>query len=155
LSGEGLAREMRASAAEDLHQARLEAARLLYEVERARGAAQPAEAQQRLLGRALARPVDAQEVARWPFEPDPLLHGADLLRARLLSAQAAAFLVKRASAPAWWRSTDNGQWLARTWSEGTRLSPQELSAVLGEPQLAVAAFVAQARSRAEAAGVTP
>ncbi len=154
LSAAGLAREVRASAAEELHQARLGAARLLCELERARDPAHVAGAQQRLLARALARAVDAEEAARWPLEPDPLLHTAEALRARLLSAQAEAFLVKRAGAPAWWRSRDNGKWLSRTWSEGSRPSPQELSSVLGQPGIDAAAFAARAKARAEAGGVS-
>ncbi len=153
LSGEGLTREVRAAVAEELHQARLAAARLLCELERSRDPTHVAAAQRRLLARALSRPVDAEEAARWPLDPDPLLHSAESLRARLLSAQAEAFLAKRSGSPAWWRSRDNGKWLSRTWADGSRSSPEELSAALGEPAMGAAVFAARAKARAAAGGI--
>jgi hypothetical protein len=151
LSNHALGREVRAALAERLHAARLSAARLLAEVERG-NPSRAAGADARLLSRALCRPVEAEEARRWPLARDPLLGSAEVLRAQLLAAQAEAFLAKRAGTPAWWRSKENGEWLARTWAAGSRLGPEELSLAMGYAALDPAALAAVARARIQAAG---
>ncbi len=151
LSNHALGREVRAALAERLHGVRLAAARLLAEVERAHPS-RSAGADARLLSRALCRPVEAEEARRWPLARDPLFRSAEVLRAQLLAAQAELFLAKRAGSPAWWRSKENGEWLARTWAAGSRLGAEELSLAMGYAALDPAALAAIARARLQAAG---
>jgi len=150
LGGHALAREVRAELAEDLHEVRLLAARLLIEVESARGAAPPGEIRTRLLSRALARAVDAEEAGHVRLDPDPLLQSAESLRAVLLAAQVEAFLARRAGGP-WWRSPGNGAWLVATWAAGSRLTAEEIALRVEEKALGPAALAARARARLEAA----
>jgi hypothetical protein len=153
LGTHALAREVRAALAEDLHEARLLAARLLLEVESARAGSPPDEMRARLLSRALARPLDAEEAGRIHLDPDPLLQSADSLRALLLAAQVEAFLTRRAGGP-WWRSPEAGAWLVGTWAAGSRLTAEETALLVGEKALGPAALATRARARLEAAGVS-
>jgi hypothetical protein len=151
LSNHALGREVRADLAERLHEIRLSAARLLAEVERA-GPSRAAGADARLLARALCRPVEAEEARRWPLPRDPLLRSAETLRAQILASQAEDFLAKRAGTPAWWRSKENGEWLAKTWAAGSRPGIEELPLAMGYAALDPAALAATARARLQAAG---
>lgn len=151
LSNHALGREVRAALAERLHEVRLSAARLLAEVERA-DPSRAAGADARLLSRALCRPVEVEEARRWPLARDPLLRSAEALRAQLLAAQAEAFLAKRAGTAAWWRSKENGEWLAKVWAEGSRPTAEELSLAMGYAALDPSALAATARARLQAAG---
>jgi hypothetical protein len=151
LSNHALGREVRAALAERLHEARLSAARLLAEVERADPTRAPG-ADVRLLSRAECRAVEAEEARRWPLGRDPLLRSAEALRAQLLAAQVEAFLAKRAGTRAWWRSKENGEWLANTWAAGSRPTAEELSLAMGYAALDPSALAAIARARIQTAG---
>jgi hypothetical protein len=94
--------------------------------------------------------VDREEASRIGLEPDPLLQSAESLRALLLSAQIEGFLARKAGGP-WWRSKGSGEWLVRTWAEGSRPTAEELALAAGEKALGPAAFAARARARLEAA----
>lgn len=149
LGNRSLSREVRAALAEDLHEVRLLAARLLLEVESAREGARPGEIRARLLSRALVHPVDAEEAGRFRLDPDPLLQSAEALRAALLAAQVEAFLARRAGGP-WWRSPENGAWLVKAWGAGSRPTAEEVALLVGEKALGPAALAARARARLEA-----
>ncbi len=149
LGEHALAREVRAALAEDLHEVRLVSARLLLEVESARNGARPAEIRARLLSRALARPVDGEEAGRIRLDPDPLLQSAETLRAAVLAAEVEAFLSRRAGGP-WWRSPENGAWLAEIWAAGSRITAEEIALAVGDRALGPAAYAARARARLEA-----
>jgi hypothetical protein len=151
LANHALAREVRAALAERLREVRLSAARLLLELERI-DPPRASGAEARLLSRALCRPVEPEEARRWPLPPDPLLGSAEALRAQTLASEAEAFLAKRAGNPAWWRSRENGEWLAKAWAEGSRPTPGELSLAMGYAALDPSALAATAQARLEAAG---
>jgi hypothetical protein len=108
LGNHALAREVRAALAEDLHEVRLLAARLLLEVASAPGGAPPGEIRARLLSQALARPLNAGEAGHIRLDPDPLLQSAESLRAVLLGRgeRVAPGGAPRRTAPGWsgpWR----------------------------------------------------
>jgi hypothetical protein len=130
LGGHALAREVRVAHAERLHRTRLLAARVLREVDRWRGGDPGPAGDAAVLGRALCRAVGVEEAARWPIARDPLLRSAEALQASLLAAQLESFLAGRARGP-WWRSPENGAWLAATWSRGSRIGPEELARSAG------------------------
>ena len=97
--GHALAREIKAAQAERLHAVRMQAARLLREVERSRGASPGSAGDGQVLARALCRPVSAEDAARWPLPRDPLLSSADALRGALLAAQIEAALAELGGRP--------------------------------------------------------
>ncbi|GEJ56822.1 hypothetical protein [Anaeromyxobacter diazotrophicus] len=144
-----LAPVVRAAAARRLHLARVLAARLLGELARQRDPAGAREAGRAVLERAMARPVEADELDLFLAERDPLLESADALRAVLLAAQAERHLAARAGA-AWWRSAEAGRVLAAAFADGSRLEPSELSRALGAEALDGAALAAVSAERAAA-----
>jgi hypothetical protein len=148
LEGEALREEVRAAAARRLHATREAAARVIFEIARARDPAGAAAAWPALAERAFLHPVDEDATPPWRSDPDPLLHAAEALRARLLAARAEVFLAERAGAPAWWRSKRAGEWLRTTWAAGSRHTPEELAAAMGAKGLDGAALERIARARA-------
>jgi hypothetical protein len=152
-SEERIAPIVRAAATRRLHQARRLAARILVEIGRGSEAgARDAAASRAIFERAFARPVGAEELELLLLQRDPLLEAADSLRAMLLAAQAQAFLAARGDGP-WWRSAENGAWLAAAFAEGSRLGPEERARAFGAAAVDAAALAASARTRAAAAGV--
>ncbi len=143
---------VKAAALRRLDAARDAAARVLFELARAREPERAAEQAARLCERALSRPCEPAETALLFGEPDPLLRSADALAAQLLSAQAEARLV-RIAGPVWWRSEQAGAFLREAFAEGSRLSPEALSGALGFERLDAAALAALCRERGERAGV--
>jgi hypothetical protein len=135
----------RAAAARRLLAAREAAARVLYEVGRAREPARAAEVARAVCQRAFARPVEPDEAALFAAEPDPLLRAADALAAQLLGAQAEARLRERFGA-AWWKDPRSGAFLRSAFAEGARLTPDALARWLGFERLDAAALVARASS---------
>ena len=150
-TGHELAPVVRATAARRLHVARLLAAHVLDEVARDRDPKAGAAARARL-ERALLRTAADDELQRFVADRDPLLQGADLLRALLLAAQADAFLSARADG-AWWRSPLAGAWLAAAFAEGSRRSPVDLARALGAERVDATALAASTRARLAAAGL--
>lgn len=143
---------VRSGLARRLHLARTLAARLLVEVARVRTPDRLVAATRGILERAFARKVEADELDLFLADPDPLLEAADELRALLLAARARVFLAARTEGP-WWRSTDNGAFLAAAFAEGSRLTPLELARSLGGDRLDASALASSAVARAEAVGV--
>lgn len=155
LEGEALRDEVRTAAARRLHDAREAAARVIFEVERARDPAGAAARWPALAERAFLHPEDDGVPAPWRTEPDPLLRAAEALRARLLAARAEVFLAERAGSPAWWRAKGAGAWLRATWAAGSRHTPEELAAAMGAKGLDAAALAEVARARAELGTAAP
>lgn len=151
-SAHGPGQEVRAALAERLHEVRLAAARVAAEVERARDPSRGAEVEARWLERALGHPAETGRAPCGLLLRDPLLRSAEVLRAQLLAAQAAAFLARRAGSPAWWRSAENGAWLQQAWAGGTRSTAAEISSSMEFKALDPAALAASARARLDAAG---
>jgi hypothetical protein len=143
---------VRAAALRRLHAAREAAARLLFELARAGGRAAPPAATGELLARAYAHPVDADEIALFAADPDPLLRSADQLASLLLAAQAEDRL-ERIVGPAWWKERRAGAALAEAFAGGSRLDPQAMARALGAERLDASALAARARARAERAGM--
>lgn len=155
LEGEALRAEVRASAAHRLHLAREAAARVLFEIGRARHPERAAALWAELSQRAFFHPADEDAAPAWRTDPDPLLRAADALRARLLAAQAEVFLVERAGMPAWWRSKRAGEWLRGTWAAGSRHTPDELARAMGAKALDAHGLARLARDRAALGVATP
>ncbi|HET8725521.1 MAG TPA: hypothetical protein VFM53_15085 [Anaeromyxobacteraceae bacterium] len=151
LAGHALAREIRASQADRLHAARMQAARLLREVERARGGEAGPAGDARVLSRTLCRTVGAEEAARWPLARDPLLGSADALRAALLAAQLEVRLAAEGNGP-WWRWRGAATWLAGRWAPGSPESVAGLLRATGVDAVSPAALAQTSRSRFDAAG---
>lgn len=151
IAGDALAREIKAAQAERLHAVRMQAARLLREVERSRGAAPDAAGDARVLSRALCRPVSADDAVRWPIPRDPLLSSADGLRGALLAAQIEAALTEKAGGP-WWRWNDAPSWLGPIWAAGAVASPEDLARAAGVGALSAEPLARSARARFDAAG---
>ena len=149
--GHALAREIKAAQAERLHAVRMQAARLLREVERSRGASPGAAGDGPVLARALCRPVSAEDAARWPLPRDPLLSSADALRGALLAAQIEAALAELGGGP-WWRWKGAPAWLAPIWAAGAVASPEELGRAAGIGALSADPLARAARARFDAAG---
>ena len=149
--GHGLAREIRAAQAERLHAVRMQAARLLREVERSRGAAPGAAGDAKVLARALCRPVGTDDAARWPIARDPLLSSADGLRGALLAAQIEAALAEKGGGP-WWRWKGAPGWLAPIWAAGAVANPEDLARSAGVGALSAEPLARSARTRFDAAG---
>jgi hypothetical protein len=149
--GHALAREIKAAQAERLHAVRMQAARLLREVERSRGAGPAAAGDGHVLARALCRPVSAEDAARWPLPRDPLLSSADTLRGALLAAQIEAALAELGAGP-WWRWKGAPAWFAPIWAAGAAASPEELGRAAGVGALSAEPLARSARSRFDAAG---
>jgi len=149
--GDGLAREIKAAQADRLHAVRMQAARLLREVERSRGMAPGAAGDATVLARALCRPVGAEDAARWPISRDPLLSSADPLRGALLAAQIEAALAEKGGGP-WWRWKDLRSWLGPIWAAGAVASPEDLAQAAGVGALSPEPLARSARSRFDAAG---
>jgi hypothetical protein len=155
LEGEALRDEVRAAAARRLHATREAAARVIFEIARARDPAAAAAGWPALAERAFLHPADENAPPPWRTDPDPLLRAAEALRARLLAARAEVFLAERAGAPAWWRSKRAGEWLKTTWAAGSRHTPEELAAAMGARGLDAAALEKIARARAEMGTARP
>ena len=149
--GHALAREIKAAQAERLHAVRMQAARLLREVERSRDAGPAAAGDGKVLARALCRPVSAEDAARWPLPRDPLLSSADALRGALLAAQIEAALAELGAGP-WWRWRGAPAWFAPIWAAGAAASPEELGRAAGVGALSAEPLARSARSRFDAAG---
>jgi len=149
--GHSLAREIKAAQADRLHAVRMQAARLLRELERARGVAPGAAGDAKVLSRALCRPVDAEEATQWPLQRDPLLTTADTLRAALLAAQIEAALANRGNGP-WWRWAGAPGWFAPIWSAGAVASPDDLARAAGVAPISPLPLAQTTRARFDAAG---
>lgn len=149
--GHSLAREIKAAQADRLHSVRMQAARILREVGRARGDAPGAAGDAPVLARVLCRPVNAEEAARWPIPRDPLLSSADGLRGALLAAQVEAALAEQGGGP-WWRWKGAPAWFASTWGAGSVASPEELARAAGVDAVSAEPLARTARARIDAAG---
>jgi len=147
-----LAPVVRASAARRIHGARALAARILVEIARARDPRGTAPAAKGILERAFAHEVENDELDLFVSERDPLLETADSLRALLLAAQAQEFLSARSAS--WWLSKENGAWLVKAFSGGSRLSATDLAHSFGAPRLDAGALDRTARKRGLTAGVS-
>jgi hypothetical protein len=151
MTGHVLAREIKAAQAERLHAVRMQAARLLREVERQQGGAPASSGDGKVLGRALCRPVSAEDAARWPLPRDPLLSSADALRGALLAAQIEAALAEAGGGP-WWRWKGAPGWFGPIWAAGAVASPEELARAAGIGALSAEPLSRTARARFDAAG---
>jgi hypothetical protein len=151
IAGHELAREIKAAQADRLHAVRMQAARLLREIERARGGSPGAAGDAAVLSRALCRPVDAEEVARWPLPRDPLLSSADALRAALLAAQIEVSLANQGSGP-WWRWKGAPDWFAPIWAAGAVASVDDLARAAGVAPISPLPLAQTAKTRFDAAG---
>ncbi len=149
--GHGLAREIKAAQAERLHAVRMQAVRVLREIERSRGVAPGAAGDARLLSRALCHPVGAEDAARWPIPRDPLLSTADGLRGALLAAQIEASLAEKGGGP-WWQWKDAPSWLGPIWAAGAVASVEDLVRAAGLDAVSPEPLARSARSRLDAAG---
>ncbi|MEY2669552.1 MAG: hypothetical protein RJA59_2190, partial [Pseudomonadota bacterium] len=149
--GHALAREIKAAQADRLHSVRMQAARILREVGRARGAAPGAAGDAPVLSRVLCRAVNTEEAARWPIPRDPLLTSADALRGALLAAQIEAALAEQGGGP-WWRWKGAPAWLAPIWGAGAVASPDDLARAAGLGALSAEPLARVARARIDAAG---
>jgi hypothetical protein len=143
---------IRAATARRLHTARTLAAWILVEVARARDPGRARATAKAVLETASAHAVEPDELQLFLQQRDPLLQSADGLRALLLAAQAQAYLASRAG-PSWWRSKENGRWLASAFAEGSRLDPAELAHSFGAPSVNASALATSSRARAAAAGI--
>ncbi len=143
---------VKAAAARRLHRVRGLAARVLCEVARQREPARAREAARAVLERAMARPVEADELDLFLADRDPLLESADGLRAMLLAAQAEQHLAAISGTP-WWHSQQGGAALAAAFAEGSRLPPADLSRALGAAGLDGGALAAVTGARASAVGL--
>jgi hypothetical protein len=149
--GHELAREIRAAQADRLHAVRMQAARLLREIDRARGGTPGAAGDAKILSRALCHPVDAQEAAHWPLQRDPLLGSADSLRAALLAAQIEAALANQGGGP-WWRWSGAPAWLARMWEPGGVANADDLARAAGVAPISPGPIARTAKARFDGAG---
>jgi hypothetical protein len=143
-----LAPIVRAAVARRLHDARLLATRVLFELARAADPAAPARP---FLERGLMRPAGAEELELFALERDPLLASADALHALLLAAQAQAHLGGEDGR--WWARPAAGARLRALFADGSRLGPAELARELGAEGVGAAALAARAEARAATAGV--
>jgi len=151
IAGHELAREIKAAQADRLHAVRMQASRLLREIERSRGAMPGPAGDAKVLSRALCRPVDAEEAARWPLPRDPLLSSADALRAALLAGQIEVALANQGSGP-WWRWKGAPDWFAPLWAEGAVASPDDLARAAGVAPISPLPLAQTAKTRFDAAG---
>ncbi len=151
LSNQELGREVRAAWLERLHEIRIAAARVGAELEVARSPGNAGEIRARWLGRALGTTAEPAEAER-ALPRDPLLQSAEALRAEMVAAQAEVFLARRGGGPAFWRSRANGDWLRRTWAEGSRPTAEELALAMGFHALEPSALAGLASARLEGAG---
>jgi hypothetical protein len=149
--GDALAREIKAAQAERLHAVRMQAARLLREVERSRGSPPGPAGDAKVLSRALCRPVTVDDAARWPIPRDPLLTSADAMRGALLAAQIETVLANLGGGP-WWRWKGAPGSLAPIWAAGAVASPEDLARSAGVGTLSPESLARVARTRFDAAG---
>jgi hypothetical protein len=151
IAGHELAREIRAAQADRLHAVRMQAVRVLREIERARGSTPGAAGDATLLSRALCRKVEVEEAARWPIARDPLLSSADGLRAALLAAQIEVALANLGAGP-WWRWKGAPAWFAPIWGAGAVARPDDLARAAGVTPISPMPLAQTAKARFDAAG---
>jgi hypothetical protein len=151
IAGHELAREIKAAQADRLHAVRMQAARLLREIERARGGTPGAAGDAAVLSRALCRPVGSEEAARWPLPRDPLLSSADALRAALLAAQIEVSLANLGAGP-WWRWKGAPGFFAPIWAAGAVASVDDLARAAGVAPISPVPLAQTAKTRFDAAG---
>ncbi|HEX4622287.1 MAG TPA: chromosome segregation protein SMC, partial [Myxococcaceae bacterium] len=133
LSGDRLADYLASTSAFRLYRLRLQAARLLYEVQLHRADRSEAQALYAgIFGRALGITLDADEQARYAVEQEDFYASADALRAAFLAGQIQAQLKVRFG-PSWWHRAEAGQFLRELWAPANSATAQELARRLGDP----------------------
>jgi hypothetical protein len=133
LSGDRLADYLSSTSAFKLYRLRLQAARLLYEVQLHRADRGEAPAlYAAIFGRALGIALDTDERARFAVEQEDFYASADALRAAFLAGQLQAQLKARFG-PSWWHQADAGQFLKQLWAPANSITAIELAKQLGDP----------------------
>ena len=126
------------------------AGRLLFEFDLAQGKLAPGQTPARLYGEVMGDAyqfaLGAADRKRWALDQDPLLAGADMLRAWFLAADVEDWLARKVG-PSWYADTRTGPLLTGLWAEGTRLSPDDLSARVGAGRLSPDALIRTLEAR--------
>ena len=123
---------MIAASAHRLFQLRRRAGKLLYDVAVHRGEEQDTRAiYRRIMSRAYALPITAEDEARNIVDLDELYQPADDIRAWLLARQLQEILVRRFGA-AWWKNPLAGDALREVWAKNSAPYPQEVANSVGE-----------------------
>ncbi len=132
LSGEKLSSQLIAANAHRLFQLRRRAGRLLYDIAVHRGEEQDTRAiYRRIMSRAYAVPITAEDEARNIVDLDELYQPADDIRAWLLARQLQEILIRRFGS-AWWKNPLAGDVLREVWAKNSAPYPQEVANSVGE-----------------------
>jgi hypothetical protein len=147
------ARLVRVQAFQRLYMARRYAAKVLFELAlhggELTGEVTPAEAYAAHLSEAYGFALGPEDAARWQVDQDDFLYAADYLRAWVLEAQIADFLVGRFG-ERWWQQAEAGTWLTAQWAAGNRPTPSEAARAAGARRLDVRPFVKRTTLRLSA-----
>ncbi len=132
LSGEKLDSQLIAANAHRLFQLRRRAGKLLYDIAVHRGEEQDTRAiYRRIMSRAYAVPITAEDEARNIVDLDELYQPADDIRAWLLARQLQEILIRRFGS-AWWKNPLAGDVLREVWAKNSAPYPQEVANLVGE-----------------------
>ncbi|ADO73998.1 hypothetical protein [Stigmatella aurantiaca] len=133
--GEARAQYLAASSAHKLFLIRRAAGRLLYQLElHRRTDIEPRELYRAIMERTDAIPMRPEDEARYLVDQEDFFQSADSFRAWFLAGQLQGQLKGRFG-PAWWRSTEAGEFLKSLWAHGNALSAREVSQGIGEKGL--------------------
>ncbi len=113
-----------------LYMARRYSAKVLYEIEFHRGAADPEKRYQFWLSRAYGFRLNDQEASRYLTDLDPFLYAADYLQAFYLEAMLDSYLSAHYG-KAWWENKEAGAFLAGLWQDANRMTAPEIAAKMG------------------------
>lgn len=132
VAGEQRSKYLAASSAHKLYLIRHAAGRLLYQLELHRRVdADPRELYREVMSRTDDIPMTDEDVARYLVDQEDFFQSADSFRAWFLAGQLQAQLKARFG-PAWWRSSQSGQFLKELWARGNALSAREVAQAIGE-----------------------
>lgn len=125
-----LQKHVRYSAFLKLYMVRRYCAKVLYEIELHRGAADPAGRYRRYLGRAYGIPLDANDGLRYLVDVDDFFYSADYTRAWFTEAMLDAKLTEKYGAD-WFAKAKTGTYLRNLWKTGQYYRGEELVKQMG------------------------
>ncbi|MFP2963052.1 chromosome segregation protein SMC [Myxococcus sp. 1LA] len=132
VSGEQRAQYLAASSAHKLYLIRHAAGRLLYQLElHRRVEADPKALYREIMSRTDDIPMTDQDAERYLVDQEDFFQSADSFRAWFLAGQLQAQLKARFG-PAWWRTSQSGEFLKALWAKGNALSAREVAQAIGE-----------------------
>ena len=149
LAGEALADHTRLAAYRHLLMVRRYCAKVLYELELHRGAADPASRYRHWMGIAYGLKLDANDGERHGIDVDNYFQGVDYVRAWNLEAML-DYRLTREFGDSWFTTSEAGAYLKRLWISGTFYSADEMANEIGFRRLKNKYLIRRAKRRAHA-----